>query len=450
MQIIKWILDIPNRIIYRLLSWLQSLVDGIKSHYWLITVLYCLLFFLRDVFNLRVSYNMISIITMGIILILPIDYLHAFVLSVYIFSAAGFSGLFSVCVLIAVVMRTISCFRFAKMPTVYLLIMVIFELFHSIVGHNVNFGTYIALLSAMICFAALTQIPEKYVNKNLLADSFILFACFFVSMSFIQMLRLYGSVEGILNYGMRTRQFQDLITAGGKLIANPNYLTVVCSTGIGISLLRLSQKHNKIPYFIAISIFVFIGLTSVSKMFIGIIALLIIYITYSSFKRNLKTGILATFALAAVSGIVYFLFKDTLIDAVLRRFQVGDLTTGRVDIIHDLFAYMNEKPYLYIIGNGILELVYVMLGIGSGGIHNSFFEVLGGWGIPGIFVVIGFIVSLVKHVQRIEEFRTRSLMKYLPLTIVLVYSMAGMLFSSPTGISRLLTCIYVINCKSEY
>ena len=206
------------------------------------------------------------------------------------------------------------------------------------------------------------------------------------------------------------------------------------------------NARRKLPYVIAILCFIFLGLLTISKMFIVILACYALYIIYSMGKRNIKKGIIAILLLIILTSVLYALFKDTLLLMVKERFMEGDLTTGRIDGINLMFNYMDGNWHTYIFGTGILNLQHV-LGVA---IHSSLFEIIGGWGFLGSILPLLFVFLICKDIKNYEKNnKNKQVLNYLPLIVMLSYSLTGMLFSSATAIARLIVCIYAIGVKGE-
>lgn len=406
--------------------------------------LFLLLFVLRDILHINISYYLISVAAMAIIFILPQAQISAFVLSVYIFANSGFSGAFVATVFMAVLIRFAYCLKRISIPFLIIIILLTFEMLHIFSSASATMSEYIILLIGYLTFAILIQFPSNKMDLLFLQKSFCAFAVFFVAMSFAQMFMAYGSISGVIQHGMRTDEYQDLVDGSEVLMANQNYLTVLCSTGLGISALLLSHAKRKLPYIVVFAIFIFVGLLTVSKMFMGILAVFAIYTIYASFRKGIKYGLFIVALLVTAAWFVYNLFDDTLIAMVKERFQTGSLTTGRLDIVESLLVHMDENPYLYFCGTGMVALKYVMIEMCGKVVHSSVFEVLGAWGIPGLVLTVALIASLARKVTRENETKFALNIQALPLVIVLVYSVAGMLFSEISAVARLVACIYAL------
>ncbi len=409
--------------------------------YWLLCAAFCGLYLLRDVVGIGINYYIIYVLAAIIVLVVPKEYAIAFVVSIASFSQAGFNGAFSILLLACVAFKFLQGMKRIKLYSLLLLAMALMECMHYFSTGNGGFGSIITYAATIMVLIIIQQYPHEKINKKLLINSFIIFSLFFIMVTVIRLWMDYGSLEALIETGFRADEFEEIRDEDG-LTANQNYITELCSINLGLCALMISKKMPKLPYLIAMVIFTVVALLTISKMFIAVIAAFIVYVVFITMKNNVVKGIgvLAVFAVAVTIGIN--LFGENLISMVMDRFETGTLSTGRVEIIEDLLAYMKENPITYIWGMGIMQPYYY---IGMG-VHSSVFEVFGGWGMIGLFIVLIYLICLIldSHRSAIKQGIKITGFNYLPLLMLLGYSLIGMLFSSAYGLIKMMVVIYAI------
>ena len=274
---------------------------------------------------------------------LPKKQVIAFIISIASFANAGFNGVFSCILFCCVAVKFWGEYKKLKTYSCLLLLMVLYEIFHYLATPLMPIGYLVTHIFVLPIVIIVQQYPQNFIDKKLIVDSFIAFSMFFVLMTVLQMSMKYGSLGALLQNGFRSNEYtelQELKTLSG----NQNYITSLCSLNLGLCALMISIRGHKFVYIMETIIFVIVALLTVSKMFIVVCVAFTAYVVFYAYKRNIRTGIGLTIAfLIAVLLVIYF-FGDTLIEMVLERFQSGDLTTGRVDIIKSLLGYMKAHP----------------------------------------------------------------------------------------------------------
>lgn len=407
---------------------------------------FCGLYFLRDIVGIGISYNLIYFTAAAVIWICTKKESIAFVLAMLAFQNAGYNGKFAVIILIVIILKFHGMIQQMKIPFMLLFLMCIYEFLHYFYPGGASTGEYVTYIALVLVLGILCQYPYKLVDKLLIIKSYFGFSLFFVLMTLFQMLQRYGSFQTLIQVGFRGSEYLELVSQATNLIANQNYLTVICSVNLGLGALLISQVRNKMRYIIGVGCFILVGLLTISKMFMLILACYTIYLIIVAYRKRIRYGILAIILSGVAVFLIFYLFGDNLITLVRDRFEKGDFTTGRIDIIKQLLAYMGIHRYVYIWGTGILNLPY-RLGVA---VHSSVFEVIGGWGYIGSLIPIAFIVKMLANVKRdIGCRKIKKGLNVLPLLIMLAYSVTGMLFSSPGAIARLIVCIYAVGITGE-
>lgn len=406
---------------------------------------FCGLYFVRDIFDIGISFYLIYLWAALTMMVVSKEEAIAFFISIMAFSRGGFNGVFSVMMLAVVFIR----FGYKRdkynLSFLFLVLIAVYEFLHAFASKNVTFGVILTYVVLLLCLGMILQYPHENLDRKFILDSFICFSLFYAAMTFLVMFKTYGSLEMVITEGFRTSNYAETVSNTKSFVGNQNFLTSLCSLNISLCILLISKSKHKIPYIAATVFFVLSALLTISKMFIAVLAALALYLLYVAYKKGLRQGIAVTVLLGILFVVAYQLFADNLIAMVLDRFKRGDLTTGRLDIVALMFEYMNAHPYTYLIGAGITNMQYEI----EHAVHSSVFEVIGGWGILGVFLALGYIVTLLKIAKQnrmVEKYRI-DLLNYLPLFVFLGYSVIGMLFSSELAIARMTICIFALELK---
>lgn len=414
--------------------------------YILFCCVFCGMYFARDVLDIKISYYVIYAIAAFIMLTVQRAEAIAFFVSLSAFTSAGFDGVFCTIMLGCILIRFFKDIKSVKLYSLLLVLMCVMEFLHYYALKQTGFGTILTYMTILLTLAIIQQCPDEEIDKNLIVNSFIAFSLFFVLMTMIQMIEATGSFRALLESGYRTEDYTDLREADG-LTGNQNFITQLCSMNMCLCMLMLSKKMPKLIYIVAIGIFLVSGFLTVSKMFMVVIAAFVLYVAVMALRKDTLKG-LGVIALLFIAGFVVLrLMGNALLDQISYRFAHEELTSGRVAIIADMFAYMREHPQTYLFGTGVKQLGYLI----SAGVHSSFFEVIGGWGIIGLLLVGFYISGLVSHARSaaIAGGNRPNGYNYLPLLMCLGYSLIGMLFSSAFAVVKMMVCIYAIGIKER-
>ena len=220
---------------------------------------------------------------------------------------------------------------------------------------------------------------------------------------------------------------------------NPNYLAYMCLCCIeGLTFLVYKKQYKAIDVFCITALSVF-GLLTMSKKFIlCAAAFLLMYMLYR--KDRLKTVISTTLIIIAV----YFAFKTlfpTAYDALLQRFETGDMSTGR----NDIFSFFNKEL--------VSDVKLMFFGVGWQGYgdklsirygysipHNGFQELLVMWGLPGFVIFVVFLILVVIRAKSLNS--NIRFINFIPLIIMMINVQVSQMVSSSL-VSVLIAFVYL-------
>ncbi len=182
---------------------------------------------------------------------------------------------------------------------------------------------------------------------------------------------------------------------------NPNYLSYMCLCcieGLACIVYKHQQKIVDTVCIIALGIF---GLLTMSKKFI-VCAVIFIFLFAFGRKRKIRTLL----GIMAILAVVWFIFQKgfpTAYEALMARFEYGDLTTGRGDIFAYFHEQLSQDTGLLLFGVGLQDYRYKLLTRYMSSIpHNGFQELLVMWGIPGLIAFVLFLWLMVRRAKRLN------------------------------------------------
>ena len=408
--------------------------------------LFCGLYVLRDLIGIGISYYIIYAVAAAIVLTSRLEECIAFILGISTFANAGFTGVFCTLLLGCVCIRFFIYYKTLRIASVMLLLMCVLEVFHFVAGSHDLTGELITYVTSVLCLLIIQRYPYNKVDADLVVNTVIAFSLFFVLMTIARVSVRMGSLGALIRTGFRDKAYDELAKGGG-FIGNQNFVTSNCSLNLSLCLTMILNKRKKLPYLLAMAVFLFAGFLTISKMFVAVIIAVAVFLVLVRSKKNILHGVGALMLVGMLLVVVNKLFGNTLLKMLEMRFERGDLTTGRVDIIEDMFAYMEAHPFRYLVGLSILG-TYNFINMG---VHSSLFEVIGGWGYLGLLIVLVYMWSLVSAAA-LETRRNNGripIHNWIPLIMYLGYSVIGMLFSSGMAMIRMMVCIYALQLKEK-
>ena len=419
-----------------------------QSH-WLFIImctLFLSLYILRDIVGVGIHYYIIYAVALLTVMIVSAEEAICFFMAISAFTNAGLDGVFCTALFACILLRFLFVMRTIKLHSALLILFVLIELLHFLGTRKVAIGVYLTYAMILLSLMIVQQYPQEKLDKVFIINTFIAFAVVYVSIVVISVAMEHGSIAKLIEQGLRTEEYQEI--KGNNFIApNQNYLTQMCSLGIALCVLLLRKKYAPAMYICAIIVFLVCGLLTVSKSFMVVLVALALYITVMVTKRNSLAGVCVVAGLMIVAAAIEHYFGDTLIKMVIERFKTEDLTTGRLDINRKLLEYMDARPWLYLLGSGVLQVHFLT----DMAVHSSIFELLGGWGVGGFFLVAAYVLLLIKEARENIKKEDRKIdgFGYLPLLLLFCYTINGMLFSQQFTIVQISVCIFAMQVREK-
>lgn len=172
-------------------------------------------------------------------------------------------------------------------------------------------------------------------------------------------------------------------------------LVAICGLLIIVSSKKLKEA---IQLLFVIIILIYLGMLSVSKMFliilIAIFGLWILAVLLQTGKLNTKIRILFSFIIGVILIISSGIFAD-LINMYLIRFgmvkDTSSLTTGRSDILENYISFFENNPFSLLFGQGYTSAFSGEIKTSA---HNTLVQAFYQFGFLGSILLLVWIVQL--------------------------------------------------------
>ena len=245
----------------------------------------------------------------------------------------------------------------------------------------------------------------------------------------VQTLALFDySFTAIISEGLRFGDVNDLIANQTlNLSNNQNFIGVLCALSIGSLLVVAFNNYNKktlIGCLLGMLILVVFGLLTQSRTFILLLAICIIgsvfYYNKSKKLNFLFFIIIASILLCATYFITKLLIPNVL-NNVINRFLVDDISSGRVDIFRNYNDLILSSDKIFFFGIGmqsILEKVNVSSNVPHNALQTAFLV----WGFLGVITVLLIFILLIINARKGKKTR---LINYLPVLLYFISIQLG-------------------------
>ena len=233
---------------------------------------------------------------------------------------------------------------------------------------------------------------------------------------------------------------------------NPNFLGFLCILGATAMFQLRTAKEGRLADMVVAIFLMLCGLLTLSRTYLLCLLLMVMLLVLAngcSVKKLIKLSATAV-AVGALLFLLLLLFFPAVVEDWVGRFQVEDITSGRLQLMARYHERIFENPDIYWFGIGIQSVtdkVVARFGpakiLGTVVPHNSIQEMVFCWGIPGLAMFIVFLVCMVKSAKRKNP--DIRLLHYIPLILLLIKSQAGQLISTPSNV-LLLSLTYLSMC----
>lgn len=261
---------------------------------------------------------------------------------------------------------------------------------------NLNSATFINI-SALVLLILLLNL---YLKKQEIFNICLFINILAISILCSSVLGLFYPVSQYLQTLISPFALTENISRYSALFPHPNSLAILCEISLGLLTMSLLSKRDylSIALFCAVSL---IGISTFSKTFTIIFAILIIIIFVYGLTKNYKKTLIVTAILLALGACLILIFRDLFATMFDRFFgTIGEcqnfrdfmnmLTTDRYDLWSEYLIEIFTNPSTFFFGKGMGAHTLHSLGA-----HNTFISMLYQMGILRLIlfaVIIGYVI----------------------------------------------------------
>lgn len=257
-----------------------------------------------------------------------------------------------------------------KVPIFYLSILIVLFLYSFLSLLISEAASLKGILSFLLNFVVI-YFSVLFVRNKTIISTYILFHGLGLALSGgVNLLgRVVNPIDQYINsytnyYTVLTSSV--LYTRFSGLDLDPNYFAIQALVVIACLAVILFSNHlvlsfkQKMTSYLLIVTLLFMGLLTLSKMFLISFVLFIMLLFSLLFKDNVKKGFFYIFCLTSIAGVLLYRYYDYLYQAFLFRFftegnSASSITTGRSDIWMDYYMAITDDARLLFLGNGISD-----------------------------------------------------------------------------------------------
>lgn len=228
-----------------------------------------------------------------------------------------------------------------------------------------------------------------------------------------------------------------------------NSLGIICVLAVTGLLQLRSVKESRKGDTMLILLLLTLGTLTSSRTFLACLALMVFLLILGQ-EGGMGKKLRFFGALAVIGLLVLILMQlcfPDLLSYYVSRFTERDITTGRDVLMAKYHDFLIRNPKVLLFGTGLQNFsrkLTVEHRIASNVPHNCIQEVLIAWGLPGLVLCGGLILTVMGKSG--GHNRGRRLLNYIPLLILLFKSLAGQLLTSGYSMLALSYC-YLSLCQ---
>ena len=363
--------------------------------------------------------------------------------------APGFQSKYAV--LVCMILLLLKYGKRLRVPAfVFLLpLLMLWELLHL----DSTFSTvaeYLSGFAPLMCVAVVVSMPKKDEDVSFFSRVLaVSLAVGSVILLFNTVLASGQSIVSLVTQGFRLGAVEE--AENYRIVYNANGLGYLCNIAIvGLLTSIYFKKAKKIDYFLLVFAAI-IGSLTVSRTFLLCFAgtmVLFILLQEKSVIHKIKVFAAVAFILG-LSLAVLSLVSPEIINNYVVRFNADDITGGRAglfDFYNEFITSSSERLWYGIGIQSIKEKMWYFEGVDVNVPHNGYQQMIVGWGIIGLALMLLFLLCLIMHAKKKNPHTP--FMCYLPLILLLTNIFGGQFVTSGTKLLSLVF-IYLTICNGR-
>lgn len=218
-----------------------------------------------------------------------------------------------------------------------------------------------------------------------------------------------------------------------NLLVNPNSLGIVCLLAI-TAILQISIKENiNLIDSILILFLLIFGVLTASRTFLVcfIVMVILLFLGIQINKKKKFQFVVLLGILVILASIILIFWFPNSVEYYIYRFSKDDITNGRDELMRIYNDYISDNMDVMCFGIGLNNFEHKIINvyhISNTVPHNAIQEIIISWGLPGLLMIVFFILIMYMESKRYGE--KKILLNFIPLIIILTKSMAGQLLTS--------------------
>lgn len=221
---------------------------------------------------------------------------------------------------------------------------------------------------------------------------------------------------------------------------NPNELGFICNLAIVGILQEIYQKRQNLLSYIMLLVLAFCGVLTMSRTFLLCAAVLLVLFALSKSNNIVKT-LFRILIIGIVVGGFYYLFTvlfPAANDILINRLEMSDFSNGRFELIEFFNRHIISSFNNLMFGIGLQNVSQKIISLYGRDVvpHNAVQEILLIWGIPGLFLVIVWLIKWIRGAIRSSRANV-TYITLMPLILILLKVQFGQFFRSGKNILAL-------------
>lgn len=220
-----------------------------------------------------------------------------------------------------------------------------------------------------------------------------------------------------LNYFIDSSGQSTDIMRNSGFFGDPNYCAMIIITALALLSILYYYKNIGVEFWVFISILVPLGFLTYSKSyFLTIVALVVMLVVFVLLPNHTGWGIISI-VLIAVTISLTVSGKIEVLNMILSRFELNDLTTGRTELNTDYLNYIFSNPKTLFFGDGI---VCDRFPGAKNNVHNIYIELFYKMGIVGCILYIATLFFAIYTPTIKNSNKKRKFVNYFPILFVVI------------------------------
>lgn len=325
---------------------------------------------------------------------------------------------------------------------ILIMLMMIWEIWHAVYGHF-SYIEYLRGFAELILLGIVTSIDIEEVDYKLVIRSLaisVVGVC--MIMLFMQLQQNAYNIVAVFARSARSFRFGQSNMASGAfaLNFNANNLGFICNLSLcGILLLVSRREHRRGDIVLAICSLVFAMMTFSRSAIICSAGVFMAFLFFSEGKavKKILRGA-GGIVIALIALVLIWIYIPSIYENILERFTRADVWNGRGSLFQYYWQFLLSSWKYFLFGIGMQHIFekispyYLVHDVP----HMGLQEVWVAWGIVGVIMILMLFWKIIER-SRYYAGEKRQFYQFMPLVLILVFTMSGQLLTSSRALLAL-------------